>query len=578
VDPVVFQVLHSRLSGIVQEMQEGIFRTGYSTIIRESQDASCMLLDANGDVVGEHIVLPLHVSCLPEVVRAIRRTFGDGIALGDAFLTNHPYEGGVPHSMDMAIVTPVFHDGRLIAFCGSIAHKSDLGGVIPGTGYGSARELFQEGIQYPPIRYMARGETVRDVEAILRANSRTPELILGDIRGQVGAARLGERRIAETIARYGVEPLLATFETKQVVTERRIRAELATWPDGAFEAESFVDTDGIVLDRRIRYHVRVEKNGDRLLFDFTGSDDQTQGPVNIRPPLARGCLYYALIGMIDKEIPNNGGVARVVETRFRKGSVLDPHFPAPCNTYMASTIAITEAAIAALGGFVPAKRQARNGGVGGTSIAGTRPDGTPFVQYELVGSAYGASSHADGASGIDVLLSNGRTAPVEIIEIEYPTRVRRFELIADSGGAGEFRGGLAPRREYDILTDDAQWTLRGGRHTVPALGSDGAKPGRLGSARVNPGLPNEQTLPSRFSGVHLKTGDVVAIEKAGGGGFGDPRKRPFEAVLDDVLDGYVSREAAIADYCVDPERLDDAVARENPSSAKTVAVTARFAR
>src|SRR5579875_1066282 len=163
-------------------MQESVFRTGYSTIIRESQDASCMLLDAAGEVVGEHVVLPLHVSCLPETVRSIRATFGEDIHPGDVFLTNHPYYGGVPHSMDMAIVTPVFHEGRLIAFCGSIAH-----------------ELFQEGIQYPPVRYATRGGVVRDVEAILRANSRTPELILGDIRGQIGAARLGERRLAETI-------------------------------------------------------------------------------------------------------------------------------------------------------------------------------------------------------------------------------------------------------------------------------------------------------------------------------------------------------------------------------------------
>jgi N-methylhydantoinase B len=540
-------------------MQESVFRTGYSTIIRESQDASCMLLDAAGEVVGEHVVLPLHVSCLPETVRSIRATFGEDIHPGDVFLTNHPYYGGVPHSMDMAIVTPVFHEGRLIAFCGSIAHKSDLGGVIPGTGYGSARELFQEGIQYPPVRYATRGGVVRDVEAILRANSRTPELILGDIRGQIGAARLGERRLAETIDRYGIDALLEAFETKQRVTERRIREEIARWPDGGFEAESYVDTDGIVLDRLVRYHVRVEKRGERLVFDFTRSDDQAQGPVNIRPPLARGCVYYALIGMIDKELPNNGGVARVVETVFRKGSVLDPHFPAPCNTYMASTIAITEACIEALGGFIPSKRQARNGGVGGTSIAGRRPDGTPFVQYELVGSAYGGSARADGASGIDVLLSNGRTAPIEIIESEYPTRVRRFELITDSGGAGEFRGGLGPRREYEILTDDAQWTLRGGRHRVPAAGADGGKPGRLGSARVNPGSPRERELPSRFSGVRLKSGDVVSIEKAGGGGFGDPRRRPFEKIVDDVVDGYVSREAAIEDYGVDPDRLDAAL-------------------
>jgi N-methylhydantoinase B len=560
VDPVTFQVIVSRLSGIVQEMQYGIFRTGYSTIIRESHDASCMILDGNGDVVGEHAILPLHVGALPSVVRAVKATFGGDIHAGDAFITNHPYLAGVTHAMDMAVVTPIFHDGAIVAYCGSIAHKSDLGGVIPGTGYGQARELFQEGIQYPPIRYASRGEIVRDVEAILRANSRTPELVVGDLRGQLGVGRLGERRIAEMLTRYGLPAVLATFAQVQDVSERRLRAAIAQWPDGTHEAESFVDTDGIDLERRIRYHVRLTKTGDRIHFDYSGSDDQVQGPVNIQPALARACLYYALVGFIDGTISNNGGVARVVEATFREGSVLNARYPAAHNTYMASTIAVTESAIQALSGFVPEKRQAGNGGVGGNSIAGTRADGTSFVQYELIGSAYGGHARGDGASAVDVLLSNGRTAPIEIVETEYPTRVERFDLIQDSGGPGTFRGGLAPRRIYRILTDDAQWTLRGGRHAVPAFGLEGGKPGRLGSATHDPGTPQARSLPSRFSNVRLRSGDIAALEKAGGGGFGDPRRRPFERVLDDVLDGYVSRSAAIDEYGVDPERLDAALA------------------
>ncbi len=559
-DPVTFQVIQSRLSGIVQEMQDNIFRTGYSTIVRESQDASCMLLDADGEVVGEHVVLPLHVASLPEVVRAIRHVFGDDIHAGDAFLTNHPYLAGVPHSMDMAVVTPMFYEGRLLAFCGSIAHKSDLGGVVPGTGYASARELFQEGIQYPPIRYMSGGLVDGDLEAILRANSRTPDLILGDIRGQVGCARMGEMRLAETFARYGVDSVLKTFEHKQLVAERRIRAEIARWPDGVHEAESFVDNDGVVLDRRLRYHVRVEKTGDRILFDFTGSDDQALGPVNIRPPLARGCVYYALIAMIDPSLSNNKGVATVAETRFRPGSILDPVFPAACNTYMASTIAICEASLEALSGFVPARSTAGNGGVGGQTIAGRRSDGSTFVQYELIASAYGGHPRGDGMSATDVLLANTRTAPIEIVESEYPTRIRRFELIRDSAGAGEFRGGLAPRRAYEVLIDGAQLTLRGGRHASPPLGRNGGEPGRLGRCVLNGGTPDARALPSRFSGVSLRRGDTIDLEKPGGGGFGDPRRRTFERVLDDVLDGHVSRDAAIADYGVDAHRLDDALA------------------
>ena len=563
VDPVTFQVIVSRLSGIVQDMQLNIFRTGYSTIIRESQDASCMLMDATGEVVGEHVILPLHVGCLPEVCRSILRDFHDDIHPGDVFITNHPYVSGVPHSMDMAVVAPVFVEDRLIAFSGSIAHKSDLGGVIPGTAYAGARELFQEGIQYPPIRYISKGELQRDIEAILRANSRMPEHILGDIRGQVGVAHLGERRLGETVQRYGEHVVRGVFSQVHEATERRLRAELRMWPDGTHEAESFVDSDGITLGRKIRYHVRIEKIGDRISFDFTESDDQVVGPVNIRPALARSCVYYALVGFVDPTLPNNGGVARVVETKFRKGSVLDAHYPAAGNTYMASATAITEAVLQALGQFVPSRAQAGNGGVGGSMIAGTRPDQSPFVQYELIGSAYGGGSMGDGMSGIDVLLSNGRTAPIEVIESEFPTRVERFELIQDSGGAGRYRGGLGPRRVYRILTDDAQWTLRGGRHDIPAYGFEGGRSGRCGSAVVNPGTPKEQICSSRFSGVRLISNDLVRLEKAGGGGYGVPSDRPFDEVLEDVLNGYVSRVAAVEDYDVDPVRLDHAIREWN---------------
>lgn len=218
-DPITAQVIQNRLSGIVQEMQTNIFRTGYSTIVRESQDASCMILDANGDVVGEHVILPLHIAALPEVIRAIYTAYGDKIYPGDAFITNHPYISGVTHSIDMAVAIPVFVDDQLVAFCTSIAHKSDLGGMVPGTGSGNARELFQEGIQYPPVKFMDRGQVVTEVEAILRANSRTPDVILGDIRGQVGTARLGEERLHEMVARYGLETVLATFADLQDNTE-----------------------------------------------------------------------------------------------------------------------------------------------------------------------------------------------------------------------------------------------------------------------------------------------------------------------------------------------------------------------
>jgi N-methylhydantoinase B len=417
------------------------------------------------------------------------------------------------------------------------------------------------------VRFVRAGEPVRDVEALLRANSRTPELVLGDIRGQVGVARLGERRVAETIARYGLDAVLETFAHKQDVTERRIRAALASWPDGTFEGESFLDDGGADPDRPVRFQVRVEKRGDRILFDFSGSDDQAPTPINIRPPLARGCCYYALIASIDAQLGNNGGVARVVETRFRPGSLVDPRFPAPCNTYMPSAIALTEALLRALSGFVPERRMAGVGGFGAVSIGGRRAEGSRFVQYDLAGSAYGGRASSDGPSGIAVLLSNARSAPIEVIESEFPTRIARFELIPDSGGAGEFRGGLAARRTYELLADEASLSLRASGHRCAAFGCDGGAAGRPAACTLERNDGERVSLPSRFSGVAMRRGDRVVVDKGGGGGLGEPRRRPFAKIVADVLDGYVTRDAAIAAYEVDPQRLDEALRSWDAASA-----------
>lgn len=556
-NPVTFQVIASRLSGIVQEMQDNIFRTGYSTVVRESQDASCVLLDADGNVVGQHVIFALHLTCLADVVRAVRRDFGDDIGPGDAFLTNHPYLSGVTHAMDIAVITPVFHGDRLIAFCGSIAHKTDLGGVVPGTAYGNARELFQEGIQYPPVRFERAFRIIPDIEAILRANSRTPDVILGDIRGQVGCGRLGERRTAETIARYGIDDVLATFALLQDVTERRFRDALAALPDGVREAEHFLDRDEGAL---VRFHVRVEKTGDRVHFDFSGCADAVAAPINTRPPVARGAVLFALVAMLDTQMVNNGGLARAVETTFRPGSILNPAYPAPTNSYIPSAMLVTQVCIRALGGLLPQRRVGDASLTGAVAIGGRRPDGSSFLEYELSGGAFGGRPGSDGPSGIGPLHVNVRCAPIEVVESEFPTRILRWELVRDSGGAGEFRGGLGARRWWQIETDDVQITLRAAGHAVAAQPVDGGRPGRAARFVVGPGTPDERETSGLFSGLHLKRGETIRDERGGGGGLGDPHRRDFDRIVDDVVDGYVSPDAAVEVYGAERARLEAAVA------------------
>jgi N-methylhydantoinase B len=558
VDAVDLEVVKASLSGIVQEMQNSLFRTGFSTIVRESQDASCALMNAKGEVVAQHVVLPLHIGAFPACCAAVLKTFDD-IAEGDAFLINHPYEGGSPHAPDMCVITPIFVAGKLFGFGGSIAHKSDIGGPVPGSCSGQARETFNEGLHLPAVRYQSRGVTSGDIERIIAANSRTPELVLGDIRGQVGSGRLGEQRLLELVGKYGKEKIEACYARLFELSEQRLRGAVAEWKDGRFEAERLVDDDGIDLNTPVRIHVVVEKNGDSIHFDFSGSADQTKGPANIRPPLAQAAAAYVLISLIDPHMYVCSGMINAFTITAREGSVINPRFPAPVNTYNPTVHAVVDAIFAALSHVVPARARADGSGSRSIVIGGRSTyTGKGYVQYEILAGGAGARAAKDGGSGITVNQSNAKIAPVEIIESEFPTRLTRFELIQDSGGAGQFRGGLGLRREYLNLAD-ARFSIRSMKHTIPPHGSHGGKTGRTGDIWINPDTDAAKRLPTRYADYPLKEGDIFRLDTPGGGGFGDPLARDPGKVLSDVAQGYVSLQAAERDYGVVIDKTGRAV-------------------
>jgi N-methylhydantoinase B len=550
VSAVDLEVARASLSGIVREMQNSLFRTGYSTIIRESQDASCALLDANGDVIAQLVVLPLHIGAFPACCAGILRAYAGDIREGDAFLINHPYDGGSPHAPDMAVFSAIFHEGGHVGFCASMAHKSDIGGPVPGSCSGQARETFNEGLHLPAVRYQRSFEPWGDVERIIAANSRTPELVLGDIRGQLGACRLGERRVSELMAKMGTGAFEAATAELMRQSEAKLRAAIAEWPDGRYEAERFIDDDGIELGKPVRVHVVVEKTGDRILFDFSGSADQTRGPANIRPPLVQAACAFCIISLIDPYTTINSGVLRALDVKVREGSVCNPIFPAPVNTYNPTVHAVVDSSFEALSGIVPARARA-DGCASRSIIIGGRStnSGKGYVQYEIIGGGAGARSGKDGMSGTNVNQSNAKIASVEIIESEFPTRLKRFELIPDSGGAGTYRGGLGILREYENLAE-ARFSIRSAKHVIPARGLSSGDPGRTGDIRINPDTAEEKRLPTRYADYPLKVGDVFRLESPGGGGWGEPKRRDPAFVLADIEEGYVTPEAAAERYGV----------------------------
>lgn len=551
IDQVLVEVIKERLIGIVREMQNSLFCTGYSTIIRESKDASCAIIDPRGKVLAQHTVLPLHLGAFPACVEGVLREYPiESMADGDAFLVNHPYSGGSPHATDVAVIAPIFAEERMFGFSGSIAHKSDIGGLVPGSNSGQAREIFHEGVLLPPVRFYKEHEPVREIESILRANSRTPELVLGDLRGQLGASELGARRARELCDRYGVSTIHGAANRLIAVTEERIRDAVARWPDGAYEGIRQLHTEGIENGRPVLIHVLATIEGRQICFDFSGTDGETAGPYNIRPSLVRAVCYYVLKCLVGSDLPANAGFDAAVETRFRASSVVNSEPPAPVNTYMPVAMATAEALLDAIGKAVPAGRIAESSaGVNGTLSHVRSGSRYPRVQYELPAGAIGARYDRDGVSASKAHVANASIMPLEIIESEFPVEVVRFELVRDSGGIGRYRGGLGYVREYKLL-GNARFTTRSGKELTPPLGKGGGGAGRVSSLILNPDTANEREIVAGDGTVELKAGDVLRIAQAGGGGFGAPLERSVEEVLEDVREGYVSPLSARNDYGV----------------------------
>ncbi len=542
VDPITVQILRNRIGSLMDEMHHHFFRSGYSTIVRESRDFSCVILNAQGRLL---VAPPMffHSTAYRYFVRRIFELVGDdGLCDGDVFISNHPYDGSMPHVPDMGVIVPIFHHDELIGFAGSIAHKADVGGTMPGSTWGQATELFQEGIVYPPTRLYRAGEYDKGIERLIATNSRQSDLTLGDLRGQVAACFIGRDRLRQICDEYGTEELTASLDAMIAAAGVEFRDALSQLPDGTQEAESYLDSDGIDRNKPVRMHVRMTVKGGQVEFDFSDSDPQGRGPVNIRRALVEACCYQVLIGMINPDLRYSDAVRDAVTIKLKEGTVLSPTPPAPCSSYMKTCMTVIDMLLEAFGAFSTDRAAAYSGGSGGglTVDWGPGPCKPRGNQYEIYGSAYGGSASQDGASGTTVHLSNIYVTPIEIVETEFPCRVTKFEMIPGSGGDGKHRGGLALRREYEMLQPGLV-IFRGDRAVRPPRGVAGGEAGRPSRFVVNPGKKNEQEMPITTS-VNLDTGDTLVMEAAGGGGYDDPAERDPDKRAEDIRQGYVTKD------------------------------------
>lgn len=560
VDPITYEVIRSQLDGITKEMQASIYRIGYSTLIRETHDMSCGIVDRTGRVVAQFAGIPIHLGSYPACIDGLLQFYDyDAIEEGDCFFVNHPYYSGCAHSLDSAVITPVFYDGEIVAFLISITHKGDIGGLSPGSRAVDARDLFGEGMLVPPVKFLSRRQIVPETERLIRANTRTPELLLGDYHSQAGPEwSVGVRRLTNLMTKHGKDVVLAVFDEVGVKTEQRLRAEIGKWRDGVFEAEAFLDNDLVDLDTPVRLHVAVTKSGDHVVLDFSGSADQNLGPLNVTPPIIQGSCLYALVSMMDDPPPNNHGVTSVIEYKFRPGSVLDPIYPAPVGFYSSALPTIEEMLIRALTQTSGRPSRGFRGSNGLFTLGTLGPDGRTSIHYELMPGGSGAFGGGDGWTGCGHGGSGPKITCVEIVESEYPVMMQQFKLVPDSGGAGEYRGGLGYIRDYLIL-GDAKFSGGGGRYKVPPLAVDGGTEGQCGYTLVNPDTTDERKFSNLVSNIPLVPGDIFRMYTGSGAGVGQPKDRDAERVADDLRDGYISPEAAKEIYGLSEEAVHDAL-------------------
>ena len=543
-DAITIQILRNKIASLVDEMHYHFYRSGYSTIIRESRDFSCVILDREGRLIVSPPMF-FHAPVYRHLVGRVLELYGPGgdIGEGDVFVSNHPYEGGLPHVSDMAFVAPVFANGDIVAFAGSIAHKADVGGTVPGSTSANATEMFHEGVLVPPIKIRDAGRVLPDIERFILANSRQPTLVGGDMTAQIAVTQMGATRVGELCARFGAATVTGAFAAILRGAAEELRGAIAKLPEASSSAEGFLDNDGVAIDKPVKLAVTINIRDGVAEFDFTGSDPQARGPINLRPSMVEACVFYSLIGSLGPRLHFNDGMRDCIRIVVAPNTVVNASPPSPVSNYQMVNLKLVDVILEAMARLNPARACAHAGSSSALLIAWAkgRP-GQSAMQYEIVGSAYGGGQGSDGASCTAAHLSNLHVTPIEILESEYPCRIRQFNIVPDTGGAGQWRGGVSFQREYELL-EDAMIIRRFDKSRFPPGGVGGGGDGAGGRFVVRVGAPDE--IETRASGRYdLKAGDRFLIQSAGGGGFGDPRARDKASVARDVAEGYVSADKA----------------------------------
>lgn len=551
IDPITLAVLAGRMEQIADEMDATLFRSAFNPIIAEAHDASHGLYhpETGDTLVQGKSGLPIFVGVMAFAVKAvIEKAARDGdLQEGDVYIFNDAHLGGT-HLSDMRLVRPCFRDGKVFCYLASVGHWHDLGGAVPGNYNPQATEVFQEAFVLPPVKLMRAGVLQQDVVDIIMRNTRLPASAEGDLNGQINAIELGVKRLDALLDEYGADTVRAALDALSERAETLMRAEVAALPDGRWEAEDFLDNDGIT-DRALPIRVALEVKGDRMSLDFAGTASATAGPVNISRGTAVACVYVA-IKHVFPLLPANAGVMRPIDISIPDKSLLAAEFPSPTGGYTETILRMIDVIFQAMAKAAPERVVANAyGTINALSIAGHRGDGRRWVMFSFYGGGHGASAEGDGLNHGNAPISTATIPPVEILEAAYPVAFRKWALREDSAGAGHRRGGLGAVYEIELLEEEAEAFLFGERGRHAPKGIVGGKDAALNRfAYGNEGNWQEPPLASKMVGIRLKRGERVRLQTPGGGGYGSPAERDPEEIARDVRLGYLTEKAADAAY------------------------------
>ncbi|NKB58819.1 MAG: hydantoinase B/oxoprolinase family protein [Alphaproteobacteria bacterium] len=533
VDPVTVEVIGNAIASIADEMGETLIRASYSTNIKERRDCSTVIFDATGRTLYQAEHIPIHLGSLMGVVSAIlERHDVSEIAEGDLFIGNDAYTGGGTHLPDIVAASPIFYEGALVGWATNLAHHADF--VDRGHAH-----IYQEGLRIPPIRLQRGGEMQQDVLDLVLLNCQVPKERQADLRAQIAANRFGVQRFQAMCERYGVPLLTRVFDELLDYAERRMRAGIATIPDGTYSFEDQFECDE--LEEILTFRVRIEVKGDEIELDFANNPPQVRAGLNMVETALLATVYYAVKTVTDPDAPPNAGLFRPIKATAEPGSILNAVSPAAVNGRTNTCQRVVDVVHGALAQAVPDRIIAAcNGAVTSSTFSGVNPrTGNFYVYLETLGGGFGARATKDGLDGVQVHITNTSNLPVEGLESEYPLRVERYELERDSGGDGKWRGGLGFRRQIRSLHDECRVSMRGTRARSAPWGLFGGHDG--GSYHVE---SDDGVAPFKLSAGLLMEGQSIAIVTPGSGGYGPPEERDPELVQRDLREDRISPDVA----------------------------------